>query len=145
MVSSTPRPNFTPGKDPVPILQEAGWEPGPVWTGGKSRPHRDSIPERPDRSSVAIPTELPGQHTIHRRTKLISEECGPCPVFASYTLSFALQLRKNQGKNLSQVLLHYLHGAYTLSEFFIYQLMHKRVALKIILKFTLKQPRHASV
>jgi len=22
------------------------------------------------------------------------EECGPCPVFASYTLAFALQLRK---------------------------------------------------
>ena len=32
MVSSTPRPHFTHGKDPVPILQEAGWAPGPVWT-----------------------------------------------------------------------------------------------------------------
>jgi hypothetical protein len=41
VVSSTPRPHFTPGKDPVPILQKAGWVPGPVWTGGKSRPHRD--------------------------------------------------------------------------------------------------------
>jgi len=50
VVSSTPRPHFTPGKDPVPILQEAGWAPGPVWTGGKSRPHRDSIPDRPARS-----------------------------------------------------------------------------------------------
>ena len=60
MVSSTPRPHFTPGKEPVPILQEAGWAPGPVWTGRKSRPHRDSIPDRPARSSVAIPTELPG-------------------------------------------------------------------------------------
>jgi len=39
-----------PGKDPAPILQEAGWTPGPVWTGGKSRPHRDSIPDRPARS-----------------------------------------------------------------------------------------------
>ena len=38
VVSSTPQPHFTPGKDPVPILQEAGWAPGPVWTGGKSRP-----------------------------------------------------------------------------------------------------------
>ena len=29
-----PRPGrFTPGKDPVLILQEAGWAPGPVWTG----------------------------------------------------------------------------------------------------------------
>jgi len=25
VVSSTPRPQFTPGKHPVPILQEAGW------------------------------------------------------------------------------------------------------------------------
>ena len=41
VVSSTPRPHFTPRKDPVPILQEAGWAPGPVWTGGKSRPQRD--------------------------------------------------------------------------------------------------------
>jgi len=30
------------------------------------------------------------------------EECGPCPVFASFTLAFALQLRKEHGKNLSQ-------------------------------------------
>jgi len=30
VVSSTPRPYFTPGKDPVPILQEVGWAPGPV-------------------------------------------------------------------------------------------------------------------
>jgi len=49
---SAARPGRTlpPGKDPVPILQEAGWVPGPVWTGGKSRPHRDSIPDRPARS-----------------------------------------------------------------------------------------------
>jgi len=62
VVSGTPRPHFTPGKDPVPIVQEAGWAPGPVWTGGKSRPHRDSIPDRPARSSVVIPTELPGPY-----------------------------------------------------------------------------------
>ena len=46
VVSSTLQPHFTPGKDPVPILQEAGWAPGPFWMGGKSRPHRDSIPDR---------------------------------------------------------------------------------------------------
>jgi len=50
VVSSTTRLHVTPGKDPVPILQEAGWAPGPVWTGGKSRPHRDSMPDRPARS-----------------------------------------------------------------------------------------------
>ena len=44
-VSVTPRPLFTPGKDPVPIVQEAGWTPGPFWTGAKNlAPHQDSIP-----------------------------------------------------------------------------------------------------
>ena len=33
VVSVTHRPLFTPEKDPVPILQEAGWAPVPVWTG----------------------------------------------------------------------------------------------------------------
>jgi len=49
---SAARPSRTlpPGKDPVPIVQEAGWAPGPVWTGGKSRPHADSNPDRPARS-----------------------------------------------------------------------------------------------
>jgi len=47
VVNTTPRPHFTSGKDAVPIVQEAGWAPGPVWTGGKSCPHRDSIPDRP--------------------------------------------------------------------------------------------------
>ena len=50
VVSSMPWPHFTPGKDPVPILQEAGWAPGPVWTGGKSRPHQDSILDHPAHS-----------------------------------------------------------------------------------------------
>ena len=41
---------------------------------------------------------------IHRTTQLANwEECGPCPVFASYTLTFALQLRKKQGKTSVRV------------------------------------------
>ena len=35
VANATPRPHFTPGKDPVPIVQEAGWAPGPVWTGAE--------------------------------------------------------------------------------------------------------------
>jgi len=46
-----PRPLFTPGKDPVPIVQEAGWAPGLVWTGAENLArHRDSISDRPARS-----------------------------------------------------------------------------------------------
>jgi hypothetical protein len=31
------------------------------------------------------------------------EECGPCPVFASFTLALALQLRKKHGKTSVRV------------------------------------------
>ena len=42
--------------------------------------------------------------TIHRTTQLTNwEECGPCPVFASYTVAFALQLRKKHGKTSVRV------------------------------------------
>jgi len=35
-VSVTPRPLFTPGKDQVPTVQEAGCAPDPVWTGAEN-------------------------------------------------------------------------------------------------------------
>jgi len=87
VVSSTPRPHFTPGKELVPILQKAGWTPGLVWTGGKSRPHRDSILDRPARSSVAIPTELPGRHLWHGKSEKVK---------VKFTLEQAM---KSQGEN----------------------------------------------
>jgi hypothetical protein len=31
-----PQPLSTLGKDPVSIVQEAGWAPGPVWTGAEN-------------------------------------------------------------------------------------------------------------
>jgi hypothetical protein len=46
-----PRPLFTPGKDPVPILQETGWAPGQVWTGAENlAPTGIRSPDRPARS-----------------------------------------------------------------------------------------------
>jgi len=63
--------------------------------------------------------------TIHRTTEIRTslEECGPCSVFSSFTLAFALQLRKNHGKtcqgkkNLSQSTVYILpkhpHITYT--------------------------------
>ena len=32
--------------------------------------------------------------TIHGTTQIIWEECGPCPDFGSYTMAFALPVRK---------------------------------------------------
>jgi len=31
-----PRQHLTHGKEPVPIVQEAGWASGPVWTGAEN-------------------------------------------------------------------------------------------------------------
>ena len=44
--ASRPRRSLPHGKDPVPIVQEAGWAPGPVRTGAENiaPPQRDSIP-----------------------------------------------------------------------------------------------------
>jgi hypothetical protein len=34
------------------------------------------------------------------------EECGPCPVFAGFTLALALQLRKKHEKTTVRVVIH---------------------------------------
>ena len=50
-VSVTPRPLFTLGKHQVPIVQEAGWAPGPVWTSAENHAHTGiRSPDRPARS-----------------------------------------------------------------------------------------------
>jgi len=47
-VSVTPRSLFTPGKDPVLIVQEAGWALGPVWTDAENlAPTGIRSPDRP--------------------------------------------------------------------------------------------------
>jgi len=52
----------------------------------------------------AIHRTTQSTQTIQRTTQLTnSEECRPCPVFASYTMAFALQLRKKHGKTSVRV------------------------------------------
>jgi len=44
---------FTPGKGPVPIVQEAGWAPSPVWTGAENLASTGiRSPDRPARSQL---------------------------------------------------------------------------------------------
>jgi hypothetical protein len=56
--------------------------------------------------STHLHTNNTQNNTNNNRTTQITtnvEECGPCPVFASFTLAFALQLRKNYGKTSVRV------------------------------------------
>jgi hypothetical protein len=60
VVSITPRPLY-PGEDPVPIVQEAGWAPGPVWTFTKNlAPTGIPSPDRPARSQSLYRLSYPG-------------------------------------------------------------------------------------
>jgi len=46
---------FIPGKDPLPILQEAWWTRGPIWTGAENlTPTGIRYPVRPARSESDI-------------------------------------------------------------------------------------------
>jgi len=52
---------FTPGKDLVPIVQEAGWVPGLVWTGAENFvPTGIRSPDRPLRSVSLYRLSYPG-------------------------------------------------------------------------------------
>ena len=51
-----------PGKTRYTFYRRLRGPQGQSGREGKPRPHRNSIPDRPARSSVAIPTELPGPH-----------------------------------------------------------------------------------
>ena len=49
--ASRPGCSLPPGEDPVPIVQEAGWAPWPVWTGAENfAPTGIRSPDRPARS-----------------------------------------------------------------------------------------------
>ena len=56
--------------------------------------------------STHLHTNNTYNNTNNNRTTQITtnvEECGPCPVFASFTLAFALQLRETHGKTSVRV------------------------------------------
>jgi len=78
VVSSAPRPHFTHGKEPVPIVQEAGWVPGAGWKGGKSRSHRYSIPDRPGRRQSLYQLSYPAHLTKIKNGKSASIKYNTC-------------------------------------------------------------------
>ena len=69
-VSVTPRPRLTPGKDTIPIVQEAGWAPGPVWAGAENLAHTGiRSPDCPARSQSLYRLSYPA-HGLHVKWQL---------------------------------------------------------------------------
>jgi hypothetical protein len=75
-----PRPYFTPREDPVPIVQEAGWAPGPVWTGRKSRPTGIRSLDRPARSQSLYRLSYQAHKMQHYTVYLLLENCSTCGI-----------------------------------------------------------------
>ena len=60
-----------PGKDPVPIAQEAGWAPGPVWTVAENlAPTGIRSPDRPARSQSLYQPRYPAHLIFESYTKI---------------------------------------------------------------------------
>ena len=78
VVSRTPRPHFTSGKDPVPILQEAGWTPQPDWTGGKSPPQRDLVQDFPALSLSLYRLSYPAHNRNEYHEYFLGGKRGRC-------------------------------------------------------------------
>jgi hypothetical protein len=64
-ISVTPWPLFTPGKDPVPILQEAGWAPRPFWTGAKNLASPPGFDSRTVQPVASRYTDWATRSTMH--------------------------------------------------------------------------------
>jgi hypothetical protein len=79
-----------PGKDTVAIVQEAGWAPGPVWTGAANlAPTRVQSPDRPARSEPLYRLNYPGSPysgckyvnaIIYQRLPLVQADPNGCAV-----------------------------------------------------------------
>jgi len=67
-----PQPLFTPGKDQVPIIQEAGWAPEPIWAGAENlAPTGIRFPDRPGRSQSLYRLSYLAHFIIYTRHKCV--------------------------------------------------------------------------
>ena len=63
MVNATPRPLYPQENAPISIVKEAGWAPGPVWTGADNHAHTGiPSPDRQARSDSLYRLRYPGPH-----------------------------------------------------------------------------------
>jgi len=96
-VSVTPRTFFTPGKDPVAIVQEAGWASGPVWTGAENVASTGiRSPDRPARSQslyrLSYTAHLtPKTYSLKFKYRVIQNDCQGTIVQRQFRTKFGKQ------------------------------------------------------
>ena len=74
--ASRPGRSLPPGKDPVPIIHDARWAPGPVWTGAENlAPTGIRSPDRPASSQSLYRLLYPahqGKQRLLKKTQMSS-------------------------------------------------------------------------
>jgi hypothetical protein len=72
-VSVRPWPLFTPGKDPVPIVQEAGWAPELGWTDAENlAPTGIRYPDRTACSQSLYQLRYPAHNLLHSQVNMLA-------------------------------------------------------------------------
>ena len=122
-VSVTPRPLFTPRKYPVPIVLEAGWAPGPIWTGMENlAPTGIRFPHCPARSQSlyrlrypALFPQLTKCHLMHKE----QQKTTFVPSISSMLLAELVQGRNTVNKDEYQNSCLLRRDAVSLGEWFL--------------------------
>jgi hypothetical protein len=75
VVNATPRLLYPRERDPVPIVQEAGWAPGPVWTVAENlAPTGILTPDHPARSESLYRLSYAGSRNYCTKYNTVSNE-----------------------------------------------------------------------
>jgi len=107
-VSVTPRLLFTHGKDQVPIVKEAGWAPGLVWTGAENLANGIWSPDRPARSQSLYWLRYPAhiQHTQHTNISEVQRVNTVLARKSEWMMLAQLDLKRSYRKKLSRDYTH---------------------------------------
>ena len=132
-VSVTPRPFFTPGKNPVPIVQEAGWAPGPVWTGAENlAPTGIRSPDRPARSQSLYRLSYPAHFKLHNMWITQNFNFTFCSEQSADPKPWALKTLPRKHLTLSQCILHIFRTMKVLFFLTIPQLRKKKKTITFV-------------
>jgi hypothetical protein len=73
VINATPQPLYPRERDPVSIVQEAGWAAGPVLTGAENLASTGiRSPDRSARSKSLYRLSYPGPHSLHYESLISS-------------------------------------------------------------------------
>jgi hypothetical protein len=112
VVNVMPRPLYRRQRDPVPILQDAGWTPGPVWTGvGISSQSGIRSLDRPTRSKSLCHLRYPGpRRCTHKHNNVArsrNHTCRAKSICITHSECISLSLVIQQAMHMRRIILSY--------------------------------------